>query len=56
MLKRFRRVENDRSKKMKIHGAKECARRMKQMEAINPNILRDQMMSVHLASKLITSK
>jgi hypothetical protein len=54
MLKRFRRIDTNSNKSMKIHGAKECARRVKQMNSPNPNISIDQTMAHHLARKLIT--
>ena len=42
-------------KTMKIHGAKECARRVQQMASATPNIPPEQTMAYYLAHKLITS-
>ena len=38
----------------KMHGIKERTRRIRQMKGPNPNITPDQLMSTHLAHKLIT--
>jgi len=43
-------------KTMKIHGAKECQRRVRQMSRAYPNITTNQTMAHHLAKKLIGDK
>lgn len=37
----------------KPNGAKECARRVRQMSGVNPNITMDQRMSFYMAQKLV---